>query len=83
MLAVIFGRPGCSYCVSAKKLAEKLTAELDNFTYSYVDIYAEGLSKADLSKMIGKPVKTVPQIVVDQIHIGGYTDFEAYIKAIL
>ena len=28
----------------------------------------------------GKPVETVPQIFLDQKHIGGCTDFEAYAK---
>ncbi|ENO06977.1 Glutaredoxin 1, partial [Escherichia coli O157:H43 str. T22] len=27
-----------------------------------------------------KPVETVPQIFVDQQHIGGYTDFAAWVK---
>lgn len=77
MFTVIFGRPGCPYCVRAKELAEKLTNERDDFNYRYVDIHAEGISKADLEKTVGKPVETVPQIFVDQKHIGGCTDFEA------
>ena len=74
MFTVIFGRPGCPYCVRAKELAEKLTQERD------VDIHAEGITKADLEKTVGKPVETVPQIFVDQKHIGGCTDFEAWAK---
>lgn len=31
-------------------------------------------------KTVGKPVETVPQIFVDQKHIGGCTDFEAWAK---
>ncbi|MFC0229239.1 GrxA family glutaredoxin [Serratia aquatilis] len=80
MFAVIFGRPGCPYCVRAKELAEKLTEERDDFNFRYVDIHAEGISKADLEKTVGKPVETVPQIFIDQTHIGGCTDFEAYAK---
>ncbi len=56
MFTVIFGRPGCPYCVRAKELAEKLTNERDDFNYRYVDIHAEGISKADLEKTVGKPV---------------------------
>ena len=37
-------------------------------------------TKADLEKTVGKPVETVPQIFLDQKHIGGCTDFEAYAK---
>ena len=50
MFVVIFGRPGCPYCVRAKNLAEKLKGEVADFDYRYVDIIAEGISKADLSK---------------------------------
>ncbi|VEA19251.1 glutaredoxin [Salmonella enterica subsp. enterica] len=66
MFTVIFGRPGCPYCVRAKELAEKLSKERDDFNYRYIDIHAEGITKADLEKTVGKPVETVPQIFVDQ-----------------
>lgn len=80
MLAVIFGRDSCPFCVRAKQIAETLTHEKEGFEYRYVDIIAEGISKADLEKTIGKPVLTVPQIFVDEKHIGGCTEFEAYAK---
>ncbi|MDG6894706.1 GrxA family glutaredoxin [Volucribacter amazonae] len=80
MFVVIFGRPGCPYCVRAKELAEKLQNTVEDFSYRYVDIIAEGISKADLSKSVGKPVETVPQIFIDEKPIGGCTDFEALMK---
>lgn len=82
MFTVIFGRSGCPYSVRAKELAEKLKHERDDFDYNYVDIQAEGITKADLAKKAGKPVETVPQIFIDEQHIGGCTDFEAYAKNI-
>ena len=42
---------GCPYCVRAKELAEKLTEERDDFNFRYVDIHAEGITKADLEKL--------------------------------
>ncbi|HDR1925079.1 TPA: GrxA family glutaredoxin [Pasteurella multocida] len=81
MFVVIFGRAGCPYCVRAKNLADKLKKSLPDFDYRYVDIVAEGISKADLSKSVGKPVETVPQIFIDEKPIGGCTDFEALMKA--
>ena len=36
MFVVIFGRPGCPYCVRAKNLAEKLKGEVADFDYRYV-----------------------------------------------
>ena len=80
MLTVIFGREGCPYCVRAKDVAEKLANERDDFKYRYIDIIKEGISKADLEKTVGKPVETVPQIFLDEKHIGGFTEFEAYAK---
>ncbi len=80
MQTVIFGRSGCPYCVRAKDLAEKLSNERDDFQYQYVDVRAEGITKEDLQQKAGKPVETVPQIFVDQQHIGGYTDFAAWVK---
>lgn len=52
MFVVIFGRSGCPYCVRAKNLAEKLKTQIADFRY--VDIIEEGISKADLSKSVGK-----------------------------
>lgn len=80
MHVVIFGRPGCPYCVRAKQLAEQLSDSQDDFGYRYVDIYEEGISKADLSKSVGKPVETVPQVFVDKQPIGGCTEFEAMMR---
>lgn len=81
MFVVIFGRPGCPFCVRAKELAEKLSTDREDVKYRYIDIHEEGISREDLEKTVGKPVETVPQIFVDQEHIGGYTEFEAYAKA--
>jgi glutaredoxin 1 len=80
MFTVIFGRPGCPYCVRAKEIAEQLVEQREDFKFRYVDIHEEGISKADLEKTVGKPVETVPQIFVDQKHVGGCTEFEAYAK---
>ncbi len=80
MFVVIFGRPGCPYCVRAKQIADQLTEQKEDFKYKYVDIHAEGITKADLEKTVGKPVETVPQIFVDQKHVGGCTEFEQFVK---
>lgn len=80
MFTVIFGRPGCPFCVRAKQIAETLKAEHEDFDYNYIDMLAEGISKADLEKSAGVPVNTVPQIFIDEKHLGGCTEFEQYAK---
>jgi glutaredoxin 1 len=80
MFVVIFGRPGCPFCVRAVELSEKLVAQSEDFKFKYIDIHAEGITKADLSKSVGKTVETVPQIFIDEKPIGGCTEFEAYVR---
>jgi glutaredoxin 1 len=80
MFVVIFGRPGCPFCVRAQQLAEQLESTNAIEGHRYVDIWAEGISKADLEKTIGKPVSTVPQVFVDQQHVGGFTEFDQYVR---
>ncbi len=80
MFAIIFGRLNDPFCVGATQLAEKLREERDDFTFKYVDIHTEGITKADLEKTIGQPVVTLPVIVIDEQYIGGLNDFDKYIK---
>jgi len=81
MFVEIYGRLTCPYCVRAKALAEKMKSELADFDFKFVDMIAEGISKEDLEPRVGKPVATVPQIFLDDKHVGGCTDFQALVKA--
>ncbi len=54
--------------------------ERQGYEFDYIDIQAKGMSIADLHEVVGKPVRTVPQIFIGSQHIGGYTDFHSYIK---
>lgn len=66
----IYGKPTCPYCDRAVELCER-----KGFAYEYIDILEKGMSTADLHEIVGKPVRTVPQIFIGTQHIGGYTDF--------
>lgn len=80
MYVEIFGRLTCPYCTRAKALAEKMKAELPDFDFKFVDMIAEGISKEDLEPRVGKPVVTVPQIFLDNVHVGGFSDFQPLVK---
>ena len=43
-------------------------------------MHEKGLTKDDLSVLVGKTVQTVPQVFIDDEPIGGCTDFQAIIK---
>lgn len=66
----IYGKEGCAYCDLAKK-----HFQTHNMAYSYIDI-TEGDNKANLQARLpeGFALKQVPQIFVDDVHVGGYLD---------
>lgn len=80
MFVEIYGRLTCPYCTKAKALAEKMKNELADFDFKFVDMIAEGLEKQDLEPRVGKPVATVPQIFLDNQHVGGFSDFAPLVK---
>ncbi len=41
---------------------------------------AEGMSKQDIADKIGRPVHTVPQILVGDQYVGGFDQFYAYVR---
>lgn len=73
----VYGRPGCGYCHMAQHALESA-----GYEYQYIDIYRQGLSKEDLAKRLGKPVRTVPQILHGDKYIGGYTELRSYLSSL-
>jgi glutaredoxin 1 len=41
---------------------------------------SEGVTKEDIAKTAGKPIHTVPQVFVDQTHVGGFTEFDQFVR---
>lgn len=60
----------CPYCTQAKRLLESIGAE-----WNEINIEEAGMSREDLSKITGG--HSVPQIVIGDKAIGGYTDLWA------
>jgi len=73
----IYGRPGCGYCYMAQRALESAGHE-----YQYIDLYREGLSKEDLAERLGKPIRTVPQIVHGDKYIGGFMELRSYLPSL-
>lgn len=78
MNVVIYGKEGCPFCVRAKELCEA-----NKIDYKYVDFIKAGMTKQDLEKIMGKPVSTVPQILVNDVAVGGYTDLVPLVQKYL
>ena len=70
---LIYTTNTCPYCVMAKKLLQKKGL-------SYTEIHVD-LDDEAREKMIDRSGRrTVPQIFMDDIHIGGYDDLCDYFK---
>jgi glutaredoxin/RimJ/RimL family protein N-acetyltransferase len=64
----IYGADYCPYCRSAKQLMEENGVE-----YEYIDLEKNDV---DLSEVVGKDVRTIPQIFLNGKYIGGYDDLK-------
>lgn len=67
MKVVIYGAEYCPYCIRAKRLAER-----KGLDYEY--ILVEGATDPKLIEKF-PDATTIPQITIDNRHVGGYDDF--------
>jgi phosphoadenosine phosphosulfate reductase len=70
---VIFTKPTCKYCLASKEVFREREWDFDE-----VDVLSE-ISIPTLQQIVGKPIRTVPQIYIDGKYIGGYTDLVAHL----
>ncbi|MDP8034542.1 GrxA family glutaredoxin [Pasteurella atlantica] len=80
MFIEIYGRLSCPYCTRAIALARKMKVTLDDVNFKFVDMETNNISKSDLEPKVGKPVRTVPQIFIDDKYVGGCTEFQTLVK---
>jgi glutaredoxin 3 len=75
MRALIWTKNNCSFCVKAKELLQSssISFEERNIDTNY--------SKVELLEMVPH-ARTVPQIFIDNIYIGGYTDLVEYLNTL-
>ena len=81
MKVLIYGRDTCKFCNKAKKLAEFCKENLEGFDFKIDYNNGKGWQAAELATKFNNPdIKSVPQIFTDGRHIGGYTEFDAWLK---
>jgi glutaredoxin 1 len=75
-LVEIYGTPDCGFCKRAVKVCEA-----NNIKYVYYDLSAKVELVSEMCARIGQPLRTVPQIFVDDSYVpGGYTGFAEYVN---
>ncbi|MED7818834.1 MULTISPECIES: glutaredoxin [unclassified Francisella] len=83
MKVKIYTRNGCPFCVWAKQWFDDNGINFDEIT---IDDYAQRANFYDEMNQSGKVsyhISTVPQIFVDDEHIGGFTELKANADKIL
>lgn len=70
-LVEIYTRPMCAFCYKAKKLLDS-----KGVSYSEYNIWEEDGKKEEMSQR-SNGGQTVPQIFIDDVHVGGCDDLFA------
>ena len=72
MSIIVYSKPSCVYSDKAKSLLKRLGYEYEE------KVVTKDLSLEQLFEALGKQVRTIPQIVIDEKHIGGYNELKEY-----
>jgi glutathione-dependent peroxiredoxin len=68
----VYSKPNCPYCEKAKYLLKSLGLQYEEKTVT------KDLSVEELYEALGKQVRTIPQIVINKDHIGGYNELKEH-----
>ena len=71
-MITVYSKPQCPYCDKAKHLLTSLGLQYEE------KVVTKDLSIDELFKALGKQVKTITQIVMDDTHIGGYNELKEH-----
>ena len=74
MKIVIYSKNNCQYCTKAKHLVKSLGLEYEEMSF-------EKDFNGDVEKLVehvGKKVRTMPQIKIDDVLVGGYNQLVEY-----
>ena len=77
----VFTKPNCPYCTRAKELLEQLNIPYETYHLGENMTGGDGhytVTIDQMFEMIGKQVRSMPQIMKDDKLIGGYTDLREY-----
>ena len=72
MQVIVYSKPACQFCDKAKALLTQLKIE-------YTErVVTKDISLEELFEELGKTVRTIPQIVIDENHIGGFNELREH-----
>ena len=74
MTAIVYSGTNCVWCDRVVNLLKEYGEEITK-----IDLDSKEKVK-EMQEACGKKVNTVPQVIIDGKHIGGYTETERYIN---
>ena len=74
MKIIIYSKPNCVYCDKSKALVKGL-----GMTYEEKMFGKDYKSPEELYQAVGKQVRTMPQIKIDDVLIGGYNQLVEFL----
>lgn len=75
---VIYSKEHCSYCVRAENACKELCEKDKDVSYMVLKL-DEDYTKLEFSTIFPN-ARTVPQIIIDGVQIGGWNEFEPKVK---
>ena len=75
MKAVVFSTTKCVWCDRVESMLKDASIEVDK-----IDITESQDNFKQMKAQAGKGVNTVPQVVIDDKFVGGYTEVERFIN---
>ena len=75
MNAKVYSTSTCTWCDRVIKNLTDSGIEVEK-----IDISGDKKLFKQMSEDVGKKVSTVPQVIIDEKYIGGYTETERFIK---
>jgi glutaredoxin len=73
-IAIVYSGPNCSWCERVKILLKE-----NDYTVEEIPI---ALVVEELSEKFDIPIRTVPQVVIDDVLVGGFAEVEAMMRNI-
>ena len=77
----VFSKPNCVFCDKAKTMLKKLDIPYEEYKLSTSMTGGDGqyeITIEQMFEMIGKQVRSMPQIMKGETLIGGYTDLREH-----
>jgi len=75
MKAKMYSTARCIWCTRVVKLLEEYGAEVEK-----IDVTGSPTLLQEMQTAAGEAVTAVPQVIIDDKYIGGYTETERFLK---